>query len=128
MPTLRFLADIHISPLTVQELRSKGWAVVRVAEVLDKRAPDWEILAFAREDDRIVVTQDLDFSALLAIGGHASPSVITLRLEQPRPAIVARRLIQVISTLGRELASGAAVSVDETSVRYRLLPIDLESD
>jgi predicted nuclease of predicted toxin-antitoxin system len=120
---LRFLVDMHISPLTVRDLRARGLDVIRVSDVLEPRAPDSQILAIAREDGRIVVTQDLDFSSLLAIGGHAGPSVITLRLEDALPSTVTNRVLAVVSALSQELEEGIVVSADETTVRYRFLPI-----
>lgn len=128
MAGLRFLADVHISPATIRDLRSRGWDMVRVSDVLDPTASDAEILDYARQHSQIVVTQDLDFSALLAIGGHAAPSVITLRLEDARPAVVTRRLLDVVSALEQELSEGIIVSADETTVRYRFLPILGERD
>lgn len=123
MAGLRFVADMHISPVTIRELKARGLDVIRVSDVLDCRAPDSQILAFARDHGRIVVTQDLDFSFLLAIGGRTGPSLITLRLEDARPSTITRRVLEVVAALGQELSEGIAVSVDETSVRYRLLPI-----
>jgi len=128
MAGLRFLADIHISPATTSELRDRGWDTVRVSEVLEATSSDADILEYARQHGRTVVTQDLDFSALLAIGGHSAPSVITLRLEDARPAIVTSRLLDVVSALEQELSEGIIVSADETTVRYRFLPILGERD
>jgi len=128
VPELRFLADMNISPLTVRELKRHGWDIVRVSEVLDPKAKDSVILSFAGESNRVVITQDIDFSALLAVGGRTGPSVITLRLEEPRPLLVARRLAEVVSEMGTLLGKGIIVSVDETSARYRDLPIGAESE
>ena len=128
MGGLRFLADIHISPVTIRALRGRGWDIVRVSDVLEGRSSDAEILEYARQHGQIVVTQDLDFSALLAIGGHTGPSVITLRLEDARPVIVTRRLLDVVSALKQELSEGMIVSADETTARYRFLPILGERD
>ena len=127
MPDHQFLADMNISPLTVQELKERGWDVVRVSDVLHANAKDEDILSFARRNNRVLITQDLDFSALLAIGGYAGPSVISLRLEDPQPLSVARRLIDVVSELGGQLTEGIIVSVDESCARYRNLPIDSET-
>jgi predicted nuclease of predicted toxin-antitoxin system len=82
---LRYLADMNISPLTVQALRQDGLDIVRVSDLLPVDAADSEILAWARQEDRVVVTQDLDFSALLALGGYGRPSLITLRLSVTIP-------------------------------------------
>ena len=120
---LRFLADMNISPMTVADLRSAGWDIVRVSDLMDEGSSDADILAHARRHGQVVVTQDLDFSALLAVGGYAYPSVITFRLTDARPSSVTRRLRDVVSEMNEELASGVAISVDETTARYRVLPI-----
>ena len=120
---LKFLANMNISPLTLEDLRKLGWEIVRVSEVMDKRSKDVEILEYARSHNKVVITQDLDFSMLLAVGGYEKPSVINLRLENANPKFVTSRIIQVVSEMEKELAVGIVVSVDETSARYRNLPI-----
>ncbi|MEP0905733.1 DUF5615 family PIN-like protein [Leptolyngbya subtilissima ST-M1] len=67
MSNLRFVADVHVSPLTVTALKLQGYDIVRSTDLLPATAADAEILEFARVDGRIVVTQDLDFSMLVAL-------------------------------------------------------------
>lgn len=123
MPKIKFLADMNISPLTVEQLRNLEWDVIRVSEIMDIRSKDTEILLYARENDRVIITQDIDFSMLLAISGFKKPSVINLRLEENKPDLATKRLLNVVTAMENELAEGAVLSVDEVSVRYRLLPI-----
>ena len=114
---------MNVSPLTVEELRNKGWAIVRVNEVMDARSKDSEILAYALELDKVIITHDLDFSLLLAVGGYEKPSVINLRIEDAIPASVTARIVEVVLEMEKELGEGIVVSVDEMSARYRSLPI-----
>jgi predicted nuclease of predicted toxin-antitoxin system len=44
-------------------------------------APDVEILTFANEHHFVVITNDLDFSAILAAGAVDGPSVVQLRSQ-----------------------------------------------
>lgn len=86
MAELKYLADLHISPLTVETLQASGFTIQRVAHILSPRAKDSEIVALARLEDWVILTQDLDFSALVAKSGATRPSVISLRLEKhPQP-------------------------------------------
>ena len=124
MPRLEFLANMNISPLTVEDLRSLGWSIVRVPEIMDKKSKDRELLIYARKHNKVVITQDLDFSSLLALGGYAKPSVINLRFENAKPDFMTRRIIEIVKELERELSEGIVVSVDEISARYRNLPIE----
>lgn len=123
MAKIRLLADMNISPQTVTFLQQQGWDIVRVSEVLPATTPDSEILEFARREERIIVTQDLDFSTLLALGGYNQPSLITLRLLSPDPDTVNQKLIEVLLGIEQELEEGCAVTIEDTNVRIRRLPI-----
>jgi predicted nuclease of predicted toxin-antitoxin system len=120
---LTFLADMNISPLTVSQLIEHGWNIVRSSNVMDKMTKDLDLLEYAREHELVIITQDLDFSMLLALKGYEKPSLINVRLEEAKPNNVTSRLIEMLSELESELKKGAVVTVDETSVRYRYLPI-----
>ncbi|HVR95196.1 MAG TPA: DUF5615 family PIN-like protein [Thermoanaerobaculia bacterium] len=120
---LKFLADINISPSTVEDLQRRGWDIERVSRWLDPRTADREILAFARQEGRIVITQDLDFSALLALNGWDRPSLITLRLSGSDPELVTTRILMVAPLLQRLLHEGCAITVEDVAVRVRRLPI-----
>ncbi len=126
MRRLEFLADMNISPLTVEQLKKHGWNIVRVPEVMSRGSKDIDILIYAQKQNKVVITQDLDFSAILALRGYGKPSLINLRLENPRPDLVTARIIEVVSTMEKELEEGIVVTIDETSARYRNLPIRLE--
>jgi predicted nuclease of predicted toxin-antitoxin system len=84
---LEFLADMNISPLTVEQLRQQGLNVIRVSEIMKSNSKDKEVLAYARDNNKVLITQDLDFSMLLAVGGYTKPSVINLRLEKAHPPL-----------------------------------------
>ena len=123
MADIRLLADMNISPQTVTFLQQQGWDIVRVSEVLPATASDSEILEFARREERVVVTQDLDFSTLLALGGYNQPSLITLRLLASDPDTVNQKLIEVLPRIEQELEEGCAVTIEDTAVRISRLTI-----
>jgi len=125
VPKLEFLANMNISPLTVEELRKLGWNIMRVPEVMDRKSKDIEILTYAREHKKVIITQDLDFSALLAVRGYEKPSVISLRFENAKPEFITNRIIEIVNEMEEELEEGIIISVDETSGRYRNLPIEI---
>ena len=121
---IRFLANINISPKSVDALRRQGWDIVRVSEFLPLDASDEKILNFARQEAMVVVTQDIDFSTLLALSGHSSPSLITLRLSVSDPDTVTAKLQEVVSQLEEKLQEGSVVIIEDVTVRVRALPID----
>jgi predicted nuclease of predicted toxin-antitoxin system len=121
---LRFLANLNISPETVKSLRGEGWDIIRVSDLLPVNASDQNILELARKEDKVIVTQDLDFSALLALGGYSKPSVVTLRLTRSDPGTVSKRLSEIVPGKEKELRQGCAITIDDYSVRVRRLPIE----
>lgn len=122
---MQFLADMNISPKTVEVLQSLGWDIVRVSSLISFDASDQEILQLSRKQNRVLVTQDLDFSALLALGGHSRPSVITLRLSVADPETVTQKLLKAIPTLEDDLSSGCIVTLQDRAIRIRRLPIKI---
>jgi len=121
--SLRFIADMNLSPLTVNDLRRDGWEIVRVSDFLPADASDDKILAWTRSQDSVLITQDLDFSTLLALAGFLRPSLITLRLSNTDPGVVTSRLRRIIAQIEQALREGSAVTVDDINVRIRRLPI-----
>ncbi len=121
---MRFLADMGVSMSTVRMLRDRGHEAIHLREEKLNRLPDIDILKKAREENRIVITFDLDFGDLLAIGNHAIPSVIIFRLHNQTPASVQPKLVEIITNRGRDLLDGALVIVEDTRYRVRRLPIE----
>jgi predicted nuclease of predicted toxin-antitoxin system len=74
-------------------------------------------------EEKDELTQDLDFSQLVAVGQYAQPSLITLRLSSAKPDFVGQRLLMVLPELEEELRDGIALTVSDNSMRLRKLPI-----
>ena len=120
---MKLIADVHISPLTVAEIRGLGNDIQRVTEFLASDATDMEIIELARRKDAVIVTQDLDFSALIAKDGLSLPSVISLRVGDAKPTTISNILISILPLIKKDLEEGAIVSVEEEKFRVRKLPI-----
>jgi len=120
---MRFLADAGISPKTIEFLRRGGHDAVHVRELAMQRSSDRALADRARTDGRILLTFDLDFGAVLALGVVDRPSVVIFRLSDERADAVNRRLEAVLAEQAATLASGALVLVEDSRYRIRLLPI-----
>lgn len=120
---MRFLADMGVATSTVQELASAGHDAIHLRHLGLQRLPDDEILAKARGERRIVLTFDLDFGDLLALGMHQSPSVIIFRLRDETPKSVTPKLLEVIAQRATELETGAVIVVEDSRYRLRRLPL-----
>ena len=121
---MRLLADVHISPRTVAFLRGLGHDVVRVGpDYLRSTVSDVDIVAAAIADERIIITQDVDFSAIVALSSSTRPSVVLLRIGSARIELVNELLERALPMVEGDLAAGALVTIEEHQVRIRRLPI-----
>jgi predicted nuclease of predicted toxin-antitoxin system len=120
---MRFPADAGISRKTVELLKQIGHEAVHVRDLGMQRATDREIIDRARLENRVVVTFDLDFGEIVALGVLDRPSVILFRLEDETADAVNRRLELVLAEQSEVLASGALILVESTRYRVRNLPI-----
>lgn len=120
---MKLLADMGISMRTVSALREAGEDIVHLREEGLHKMPDSQILEKARRESRVIATFDLDFGELLALAGHALPSVIIFRMRNQTPGAVTPRLLRVIEECRPALESGAVVIVEDRNYRLRRLPL-----
>jgi predicted nuclease of predicted toxin-antitoxin system len=119
---MRFLADMNISMLVVEWLRSQSFDTWHLREKGLQRLENGEIFRRAGQEGRIVLTWDLDFSEIVAsTGGNASVIVFRLRVRVPQHMI--RRLSAVLEESAAALEHGAIIMVEDTRYRVRLLPL-----
>jgi predicted nuclease of predicted toxin-antitoxin system len=100
---MRFLADAGISPATVQFLIYLGHEAMHVRTIGMQQALDLDVIERARVDSSIVLTFDLDFGDVLALGILDKPSVIIFRLADERPASVNQRLAAILAERSDDL-------------------------
>jgi len=118
---MKFLLNQGLPRSTVAELIDRGFDAVHVGQQGMEPASDEEILAYGRDHDAVVVTLDAYFHALLAAAHATNPS--TIRIEGLTGARVANIIEQVFTAAESELTTGAVVSVTNTDIRVRLLPL-----
>ncbi len=105
-------------------MREAGHDAVHSINLGFERAEDTDVLLRARSEERIVVSADTDFGALLAESGTASPSVILIRRTADRSADRLLRLVLAnLPTVEDALTDGAIVVFDAERVRVRRLPL-----
>ncbi len=120
---MKLLIDQGLPRSTAALLRDIGIDTLHVGEIDMTTAADADILARGHAEKRTVVTLDADFHAILALSGANSPSVIRLRIEGLKAKELMDLLQRVLRGCSNELASGALVTVQESSMRIRRLPL-----
>ncbi|HEV7920354.1 MAG TPA: DUF5615 family PIN-like protein [Thermoanaerobaculia bacterium] len=119
---MKLLLDQNLSADAAVILRSRGMDAVHAREVGLQAAEDDAILEWCRTEERIVITLDADFHALLALAGARNPSVVRIRIEGLREALAAL-ILRVVAVIAADLQGGTLVTVTETSIRVRRLPL-----
>ena len=120
---MKFLADMGISPRIVDFLQQLGHQAVHLQQQGLHKLKDPQILEKARNEERILLTHDLDFGDLLAASGAGLPSVVIFRLRNMRPEHVNRYLLKIISQYSEALEKGIIITVTEGRIRMRNLPL-----
>jgi len=120
---MRILIDMNLSPDWVKVLMAQGWDTLHWSAVGDIRATDKVIFDWARQNDYVVFTHDLDFGAILAATNADAPSVFQIRVQDVFPQAISKRVIQVFKEHADILEDGALVTLDENKSRMRVLPL-----
>ncbi len=121
---MKFLIDMNLSPHWVGVLKEAGFDAIHWSNVGDPRAPDHEIMGWAKAKGYIVFTHDLDFGTILAASKSEYPSVIQIRTQDINPHHIGNLVVSVIKQLQENLKKGAIISVDEKRARARILPLN----
>src|SRR6266536_6055872 len=90
------LLDMNLSPTWARFLEENGFEAVHWSTTGEPTATDAVIMAWARDRGFVVVTHDLDFSALLASTEAAGPSVLQLRTLDVLPDAVGSDVVRVL--------------------------------
>lgn len=120
---MKLLLDQGLPRSTASFLRSEGIDAIHVGELGLSTAKDSEILEVGQTQERIIVTLDADFHALLAFSGASGPSVIRIRIEGLRGQESANLILQVFNEIEEELDRGIVVTVQDGRLRFRSLPL-----
>lgn len=125
---MRFVVDMNLSPEWCDVLIASGWEAVHWSSIGAATAFDDEILGWALANETIVLTQDLDFGAILAATNANSPSVVLLRCQDSLPVLASSQLIPLLQQNEPALQSGALLVVDTGRSRIRMLPLRTRPD
>ena len=120
---MRFLLDMNLSPQWAAILEEAGIEAFHWVDTGNYCAPDIEIFNYARDNDYIIVSCDIDFTTLLALTRAEKPGVILIRAKNILPSFFAEKLISAIKNNSDVINSGAILVVDDEKQRIRILPL-----
>lgn len=120
---MKLLIDMNLSPRWVAVLKDSGLEALHWSTIGQSNAHDSEIMAWAAANGYVVLTHDLDFSAILAVTQGVAPSVVQIRAEDVSPDVIGAKIARALHQMESELEAGALLSVDDKTMRLRILPL-----
>ena len=121
---MRLLIDMNLSPRWVDVFINHNIEAVHWSNVGSAYASDIEIMNYAKANNYIVFTHDLDFSAILAINHYQKPSVIQIRTGDISPAISGQLVINALFAATAEIEKGALITINLKKTRLHILPLN----
>lgn len=119
---MKLLVDMNLSPRWVSVLADAGVEATHWSMLGLISAPDSEIMAYAKLNEYVVLTHDLDFGAILAATHGEKPSVVQIRAEDVSPDVIGAQVVIALRQMAPELEEGALITVDPNRTRLRVLP------
>ena len=120
---MKFLIDNALPPRVAELLLAAGHDAVHVRAYGMQAATDELILARALAEDRVVVSADSDFGAILAAQEADRPSFVLFRDPNLLGALdYAETLLDALPALEPELLSGCVAVFRYGRLRVRKLP------
>ncbi len=120
---MKLLVDMNLSPSWVERLARHGFEAVHWSTIGAATAPDLEILTWANEHKFVLITNDLDFSAILAASAGGSPSVVQIRTQDLLSDEAVSIVAKALEVHREDIKRGALLSIDEGGTRVRMLPL-----
>jgi predicted nuclease of predicted toxin-antitoxin system len=120
---MKFLVDVNLSQKWLRFLSDAGHEATYWTDVGHEADPDECLMNWARENNAILLTCDLDFGAMLAASGAEKPSVVQLRPWKHRPELLMGRLDLALKAYQRHLEIGVLLTIDLGNSRVHKLPL-----
>jgi predicted nuclease of predicted toxin-antitoxin system len=113
---MKFLGDVNLELSVIEEIRAMGYEVTWIAE-LDPSMKDEDLLALAKRERYILITNDKDFGELVFRQKKLSEGVILLRIKGQDVDVKRERMRKLLEDFSDKL-EGKFVVVSDNKVRF----------
>ncbi len=115
---LQWLVDENVAPAVTAFLRRRGVDVLDVKEQGWFGSTDAELLTRARQSDRVILTYDADFGALLRLR-RRHPGIVIVRLRHLQAQRVIAALDNFLKKHAVKALTNLVVVIGESRIRFR---------
>jgi predicted nuclease of predicted toxin-antitoxin system len=116
---MKFKVDENLPIEVAQCLRSAGYDAMTVLEQVMGGETDTNLYRVCQQENRILVTLDLDFSDIRTYPPSESAGIIVLRFSRQDKPYILDNFDRVIQLLEQEIIDRRLWIVDEVQVRIR---------
>lgn len=120
---MKLIVDMNLSRKWVSHLVDAGFEAVHWSAIGAIAAPDSEIMDYARNHGCVVLTNDLDFSAVLAVTHGGKPSVVQIRADDLSCDAIGKQVVVALKQMADDLEMGALITIEPHRTRLRVLPL-----
>ena len=117
---------MSLSPGLAVWLKQQGHDAVHVSGLGLSQASDSEILELARREKRVILTADLDYPRLLALGQSAAPGLVLFRGGNYSEQEAIDRLKRALATIPDDQFLESVIVIEKGRIRQRRLPLGPE--
>ena len=114
-----FKIDENLHGEVAELLRNNGHDAVTVYDQRMRGHPDEELASVCQREVRVLVTQDLDFSNIVAYPPENYPGIIVFRLHDSGRASVLAAIRRLLPLLASQSLLGCLWTVDDVGMRIR---------
>jgi predicted nuclease of predicted toxin-antitoxin system len=116
---VKFKVDENLPSDAARALRQAGFSADTVQDEGLSGADDTEAAGVARQEQRVLLTLDLDFSNIRAYPPESYAGIIVLRPKSQNKPVVLALLARLIGALRKEKPAGELWIVEPDRIRYR---------
>jgi predicted nuclease of predicted toxin-antitoxin system len=116
---VKLFLDENLSPLHASELRTEGYDAVAVLDVGLSGATDEQVLHFAVENGRVLVTLDADFANVMRFPPEQTLGILRLKVHPATEDRIREALHRALVFLQNIDIAGRLAVVDKDKIRIR---------
>jgi predicted nuclease of predicted toxin-antitoxin system len=118
---MKILIDMNLSPAWVEFLNKAGYEAAHWTTLGAPRIPDTPMLGYAAKRDFVVLTQDLELSAILASQNTERPGVLQIASAHNMPDVAGAQVVAALRKAAPALEQRAVVTVDPVRRSMKVL-------